>query len=149
MSNTPLPPQHRTALWRGVTEAAGRDEFCLQVCADCQSLQYPPREICRQCLGDELVWQAVDPAGTVQSWTRLHASGNDFFRDHLPWLTGSIKLQCGPVVFAHLTADCAKTGTGVRIVNRLDRSGQAVLIAIPENAELPITDKNICALLKE
>ena len=72
----------------------------LQVCRQCKAVQYPVREVCRNCLGAELITEPVDDRGSVLSWTRLHASLEPEFRDRLPLLVASIHLDAGPVVLA-------------------------------------------------
>ena len=51
-----LPPGSRSRAALGLTAAAALGRFELQVCATCKAVQYPPREICHVCLGDELIW---------------------------------------------------------------------------------------------
>src|ERR1700685_789046 len=43
-----------------------------------------------------------------------------------------IKLDCGPILVAHLHGDCASAPSRVRVVANLDRAGQATLVALPE-----------------
>src|ERR1700685_738554 len=43
-----------------------------------------------------------------------------------------IKLDCGPILVAHLHGDCAPPPARVRVSANLDRAGQAALVAIPE-----------------
>src|SRR5271155_1214932 len=51
-----LPPAARSRVALGLTAAAARGRFELQVCLDCGAVQYPPREICRSCLSHRLAW---------------------------------------------------------------------------------------------
>ena len=74
----------------------------LQHCSKCRHINYPVRELCGNCLADSLVWQSVDGAGTVQSLTALHYPLEKNFSHHLPWRIASVKLDAGPVAFAHL-----------------------------------------------
>ena len=69
-----LPPmaRSRAALGLGVMAAQGR--FGLQVCADCEAVQYPPRDACGTCLSNDLPWQDVEPYGTVLSETTIRVS---------------------------------------------------------------------------
>ncbi|MFZ0073781.1 MAG: zinc ribbon domain-containing protein, partial [Xanthobacteraceae bacterium] len=41
----PLLPQGRSRTAQGLTAAAARGEFALQVCSQCGQVQYPPRDV--------------------------------------------------------------------------------------------------------
>lgn len=126
-----LPPSPRSRSAHGLTRAAAGGQFSLQVCAICNAVQYPPREVCGHCLSHELAWQNVNPFGVLAASTTLHHSNDLYFRERLPWRIGTVRLDAGPSVVAHVHQDCAD-GTRVRLVLRLDRAGQAVMIALPE-----------------
>jgi NAD(P)-dependent dehydrogenase (short-subunit alcohol dehydrogenase family)/uncharacterized OB-fold protein len=127
-----LPPGLRSRVALGLTAAAARGRFELQVCRDCGTVQYPPREACRVCLSHRLDWRAQDGAGELVSETLLHHSNELFYRERMPWRLGLIKLDCGPLIVAHLHGDCAAAPTRVRVSLHLDRAGQAALVALPE-----------------
>ena len=120
---TVKPPGKRTLLWQPITEAAANERFVLQVCESCQSVQYPPREVCGHCLSQNLKWQDVDSEGVVVSHTRIHASLDPFFAT--PTKVCSVKLDCGPVVLAHAGEVDIKTGIRVCVKNAMDESGQS------------------------
>jgi NAD(P)-dependent dehydrogenase (short-subunit alcohol dehydrogenase family)/uncharacterized OB-fold protein len=126
------PPGIRSRVALGLTAAAARGRFELQVCRDCAKVQYPPREACHACLSHRLDWRVQDGVGELVSETVLRHSHELFFRERMPWRLGMIKLDCGPVVIAHLHGDCPSAPGRVRVRASLDRAGQAVLIAIPE-----------------
>ncbi|MBV6305498.1 SDR family NAD(P)-dependent oxidoreductase [Candidimonas humi] len=128
-----LPPATRSRRALGLTAAAAAGRFDLQTCADCGTVQYPPREVCRNCLSEHLEWRAVDPAGTLLASTTLHHSNDLYFRERLPWRIGTVRMAAGPSVIAHVHGDC-KDGEPVRLSLKLDRSGQAVMIALPAQA---------------
>ena len=127
-----LPPGVRSRVALGLTAAAARGRFELQVCRDCGTVQYPPREACRVCLSHRLDWRAQDGTGELVSETLLHHSNELFYRERMPWRLGLIKLDCGPLIVAHLHGDCAAAPTRVRVSLHLDRAGQAALVALPE-----------------
>ena len=129
------PPVKRSSLWRHVNQAAAAGLFKLPVCRTCGRVHYPPQEFCRACLGDDWAWEAVSDAGTVLSWTVSHASLNPFFKARLPLRVGSVKLDCGPVLLAHLAAACSSAGSRVRVRGRPDPSGQVVFFAAPPEDE--------------
>jgi NAD(P)-dependent dehydrogenase (short-subunit alcohol dehydrogenase family)/uncharacterized OB-fold protein len=127
-----LPPAGRSRVALGLTAAAARGCFELQVCRDCNTVQYPPRESCRQCLSLRLDWRAQDGVGELLSQTTLWHSHELFYRERMPWRLGMVRLACGPVVVAHLHSDCAPPPSRVRVRAVLDRAGQGTLVALPE-----------------
>jgi NAD(P)-dependent dehydrogenase (short-subunit alcohol dehydrogenase family)/uncharacterized OB-fold protein len=127
-----LPPGARSRVALGLTAAAARSAFELQVCRDCGTVQYPPREACRKCLSHRLDWRAQDGAGELISETTLHHSNEVFYRERMPWRLGVIKLDSGPVVVAHLHGDCPAAPARVHVRAGLDKAGQAALIAVPQ-----------------
>ncbi len=127
-----LPPAARSRVAHGLTAAAALGRFELQACGDCGTVQYPPREVCRQCLSDRLAWRPQSNGGELLSETLVRHSLELFFRERAPWRVGIVKLDCGPAVVAHLQADVPPAPARVRTEARLDRSGQAVLVALPQ-----------------
>ena len=53
------PPEMRSRASLGLSAAAAEGRFALQVCADCGTVQYPPRDACQNCLSTDLPWQDV------------------------------------------------------------------------------------------
>jgi NAD(P)-dependent dehydrogenase (short-subunit alcohol dehydrogenase family)/uncharacterized OB-fold protein len=145
MTMTDLPPRNRGRGGRRLTAAAAFGRFELAVCAVCGTVQYPVREICGECLSDDLSWRDVPDAGTLLALTTVHHSVDPFFARHTPVRIGSVQLDAGPIVLALLTAACGAPGIRVRILNRLDRSGEAVLVATASGdteETMPIPDPN-------
>jgi len=127
-----LPPGARSRVALGLTAAAAEGRFALQVCRDCGAVQYPPREACHACLSVRLDWRAQDGAGELLADTVLHHSNDLFFRERLPWRLGLVWLDAGPAVVAHLHGDVPPAPARVRVTARLDRAGQAVVVALPD-----------------
>ncbi len=126
-----LPPWSRSRVAQGLTAAAAFGRFELQVCQDCQAVQYPPQEACRTCLSERLQWKPQSGAGELLSETKLHHSNDLFFRERLPWRLGWVRLDAGPALMVHLHGEVRAAPARVRVGARLDRAGQAVLIAFP------------------
>jgi NAD(P)-dependent dehydrogenase (short-subunit alcohol dehydrogenase family)/uncharacterized OB-fold protein len=131
-----LPPAARSRVALGLTAAAAMGRFELQQCQDCAAVLYPPREACVRCAGVRLRWREQGGDGTLLAGTTLHHSNDLFFRERLPWRLGLVKLDAGPTLMVHLPGAAPALTDGaaprVRIAARLDRAGQAVLIALPE-----------------
>ena len=125
------PPGNRSREAHGLTAMAAAGRFALQTCADCGTVQYPPRQICGRCLGDALEWRDLAPGGTLLAETVLAHSNDLFFRDRLPWRLGVVAADAGPSMVAHLAEDCV-AGERVRLVLAIDRAGNAAVTARPE-----------------
>jgi NAD(P)-dependent dehydrogenase (short-subunit alcohol dehydrogenase family)/uncharacterized OB-fold protein len=126
-----LPPGGRSRVALGLTAAAALGRFELQLCRDCGAVQYPPREACHACLSERLAWREQDGSGELLAQTRLHHSNDLFFRERLPWRLGMVRLDAGPTVVVHLHGEVSAAPARVRVGARLDRAGQAVLVAFP------------------
>jgi NAD(P)-dependent dehydrogenase (short-subunit alcohol dehydrogenase family)/uncharacterized OB-fold protein len=131
-----LPPSIRGRVALGLTAAAAEGRLALQVCGRCATVQYPPREVCGQCLSPDLPWRDQDGGGQLLALTVLRHSNDLYFRERLPWRIGMVRLDTGPTLIVHLHGDVGKAPCRVRVGARLDRAGQAVLIAFPDQ-EVP------------
>lgn len=137
MSSHPLhPPRARTRLWHEITKGARHDQLMLQQCGACGTVQYPPREICGQCLSTTLDWTTIDGMGHVLSHTVLRTSLDPWFRDHLPITVALVKLAAGPVLYAFAPHPIA-AGTAVRVRAVIDPSGEAVLHVEETESHVP------------
>jgi NAD(P)-dependent dehydrogenase (short-subunit alcohol dehydrogenase family)/uncharacterized OB-fold protein len=125
-----LPPTARSRAALRFTAAAAEGRFELQTCADCATLQYPPRAVCVNCLSHRLEWRAVSGEGELNAATTLHHANELYFRERMPMRLGAVKLDAGPVVLTHVHGDCV-VPSRVRVRAHLDKSGQAALIALP------------------
>src|SRR5687767_4999727 len=135
-----LPPAARSRVALGLTAAAALGRFELQQCRDCGSVQYPPREACQRCLSIRLAWKSQSGQGELLAATVLHHSNDLFFRERLPWRLGLVRLASGPTVVAHLHGDVPEAPAKVRVAARLDRAGQAVLVALPDKETPDMAD---------
>ena len=144
-----LPPAERSQFAAGLTQAAERGEFALQVCDDCGAVQYPPREACRSCLSVRLEWRRQDGGGELIAATTLRHSNEPYFRRRLPWRIALVRLDVGPVVIVHLHRNCVPPRSRVRVRACIDKAGQAALVALPpvgtaNLADDPIMREMIC-----
>jgi NAD(P)-dependent dehydrogenase (short-subunit alcohol dehydrogenase family)/uncharacterized OB-fold protein len=115
-----------------MTAAAAEGRFELQQCDDCGAVQYPPREACHRCLSSHLKWREQSGEGELLSQTTLAHSNDLFFRERLPWRLGLVRLDAGATLMLHLHGDVPDAPARVKVGARLDRAGQAVLIAFPD-----------------
>lgn len=126
-----LPPWSRSRVAMGLTVAAAEGRFELQVCDDCGTVQYPPREACCACVSPRLTWRPQTGAGQLLATTTLHHSNDLFFRERLPWRLGLVHLDAGPTLMVHLHGDVGDQPQRVTVGARLDRAGRAVVIGFP------------------
>jgi NAD(P)-dependent dehydrogenase (short-subunit alcohol dehydrogenase family)/uncharacterized OB-fold protein len=137
---TPTLPPHarsRQAVVFSTAAAAGR--LRLQTCADCEHVIYPPRELCPKCWSMELAWRDIADGGELVSETTLRTSVNTYFRERMPWRIGTVKLDAGPVVLAHVHGDVDEFAR-VKMIARTDKSGQGVLMALPAKETANMAD---------
>jgi len=135
-----LPPSTRSRVALGLTAAAAEGRFELQVCGDCASVQYPPREACHHCLSPRLQWRPQSGEGVLLGATTLHHSNDLFFRERLPWRLGLVRLDSGPSVIVHLHGEVGDAPAPVRVGACLDRAGQGVLIGLPRAGSEHMSD---------
>ncbi len=142
-----VPPWARGRVALHLTAAAAEGRFELQVCADCHTVQYPPREACVHCLSPRLQWRAQSGSARLLARTTLHHSNDLFFRERLPWQLGLVQLDAGPTLVVHLHGDVGAVEPGattrVTVGARLDRAGRAVLIAFPTEETPHMADDTV------
>jgi NAD(P)-dependent dehydrogenase (short-subunit alcohol dehydrogenase family)/uncharacterized OB-fold protein len=125
-----LPPAVRSRAAQGLTAAAALGRFKLQVCPKCAAVHYPPVDVCGQCLRADPPWRDVSPLGTLAAASFTVVSNDPYFRERSPWRIGTVRLDCGPSVIAHLHRACTVEGR-VRLAAKIDRGGAPVMFALP------------------
>lgn len=133
MTGSAVPPRVRSSTALGLLRGVAAGRLMLQRCAECATVQYPPRDACRACLGADLPWTEVEPGGEVLASTVVRASTEDYFRERSPWPVGLIQADCGPQLVTHLSMNVL-AGRRVRVEPVADPSGRPVLMALPESS---------------
>ncbi|WP_067672458.1 Zn-ribbon domain-containing OB-fold protein [Nocardia miyunensis] len=72
-----------TPHWEGLRVG----ELRIPQCEDCANWIWPTRPICPRCHGFRVSWKAVEPTGTIFSWTRTWQLFEPEFSGHLPFVT--------------------------------------------------------------
>jgi uncharacterized OB-fold protein len=80
--------------WEGLAEG----KLLIQRCASCSTWQWGPEWICHECLGFDLVFEQVEPAGTLYSYERVWHPVHPALRDQGPYLIGLVALDGAPGV---------------------------------------------------
>ena len=131
-------PAGRSRAAHLLTRAAAEGRFALQRCGECRQFCYPAHDVCPHCLSVDLALEDAPSGGVLVSSTAVGVPADVYFRERAPWRIGLIKLDCGPIVVAHLHEECADEDK-VRMSLHLDKSGQAAAFASPvrqtENAQ--------------
>ena len=79
--------------WRGTREG----KLVIQKCGDCGTYRWPPRVACRKCKSTHTVWEAVDPRGTLYTYTVVgRATAKGF--PNVPYAVGFVALDAIPHV---------------------------------------------------
>ena len=68
--------------WDGLNDG----ELRLQKCVPCDAFQWGPEWICHRCLGEDLEWVAVEPAGTIYSWERVWHAVTPALAEAVPYI---------------------------------------------------------------
>lgn len=125
-----LPPGARSRKAIAFSTAAAEGRLALQTCTACGEVIYPAREICPKCWSMDLPWQDIPDGGELIAETTLRTSVNTYFRERMPWRIGTVRLDAGPLVLAHVHGDVGEYER-VKMIARTDKSGQGVLLALP------------------
>ncbi|QIB64143.1 Zn-ribbon domain-containing OB-fold protein [Kineobactrum salinum] len=104
--------------------------FACQRCRDCGTRQYPPRALCRACLGEALEWSRVRGSTQLLAATRLHVSMHPFFRAGAPWAVGLLCVADGLCVYAFLEDGPCSPGESLTLYQAADPVGEAVVLAL-------------------
>ena len=123
-----LPPDARSRAGHALSAMAAWGELRLQTCAECSTVCYPPRDVCPSCLGVDLPWRPIDPRGEIAAASTVRTSIDPYFRRLTPWPVCTVRLPAGVSVIAHRHGDAS---CAVNLAPRLDRAGNAAMIALP------------------
>jgi len=133
------PPGARSRKAVAFSTAAAEGRFMLQVCAECSDVIYPAREICPKCWSMDVPWRDIADGGELIAETTLRTSVNTYFRERIPWRIGTVRLDAGPLVLAHIHGDVGEYGR-IKMIARTDKSGQGVMLALPEKETANMAD---------
>ncbi|MBI3213817.1 MAG: OB-fold domain-containing protein [Mycobacterium sp.] len=75
--------------WDGLREGVLR----IQRCAQCRTWIWSPRPICPSCHSFDTRWEAVQPVGTIYSWTRTWQPFAPESTGHLPYTVVLVELR--------------------------------------------------------
>jgi uncharacterized OB-fold protein len=114
----PLPEHYPEAerFWRAATE----EKLLLRECADCGLIYHYPRDVCPDCLHDDVAWVESEGTGHVYSYTVVHQL-QGWPEEDLPLLLAYVELDEGLQMLT-LLVDCSpgevEVGVPVKVVFR-------------------------------
>lgn len=79
-------------------DAAVDAVLLLQRCNICEAYLWPLREICTECLSEDLKWEAGSGSGTVHSFVIMHRLFHPAFQNDVPYNLTVVELEEGPRV---------------------------------------------------
>ena len=85
--------------------AARERRLVVQRCVGCQTLRFPPRELCSTCLATKATWEQVSGRGEIFSYNVMHQIYHPGFANEVPYAVVVIKLAEGPKMTSNLV-DC-------------------------------------------
>lgn len=133
------PPKQRTHLGQRFSAANLPGTLVMQRCSHCGHVQYPPTELCSECLADGLLFTDIAVEGVLLQLSDLHHSLWEFFKRRMKrnsWRIGSVKLNAGPTLFCHLADRDLTAGSPVQVFSHTDASQSTVLIAVAMNHDV-------------
>jgi uncharacterized OB-fold protein len=80
-------------------EALRHREVRVQRCASCGTHRFPAARFCPQCRSETSQWQAVAPAGILETWCVFHRSYFDGLP--VPYTVIQVRLDCGIRLFSN------------------------------------------------
>ena len=104
----------------------------LPVCTSCGKTQYPVREICGECLSDQLEWLEIRAEGELLASVPLYHSLEEFFQERLPWPIGSVRLEDGTVMMVNPRRGTYATRHGSQPFGRTGLQGPHCLLGPQE-----------------
>ncbi|WP_417248653.1 SDR family oxidoreductase [Celeribacter sp.] len=131
-----LPPDVRSVPSLGLLPGAAEGRFALQKCTGCGTFIYPVRDVCPNCLGQNLIFDDAPRGGELLAATVIDITADPYYRQRPPMRQGLVKSDAGVEMVAILHGDCPDTGR-VRLSLKLDRAGNAVVFAHPETGGGP------------
>lgn len=95
LAELPRPIPYPTPTAQPFWDALARDELSLQHCRACGAWVHYPRRRCSTCMSEDLAWEAVEPAGTIHTFTVTRRPTAVVFADQMPQVLAIVELGNG------------------------------------------------------
>jgi uncharacterized OB-fold protein len=109
--------------------ATARGILLLRRCDHCGSAIWYPRPFCPVCGSLNTSWSEASGKGTIYSFTVVHRSGLEGYRDALPYVVAYVELEEGPRVMTNIVGcepDEVEIGMAVQVVFHDTGQGSAL-----------------------
>jgi len=82
-------------------------------CTDCETIVFPPVEVCPDCMSENVERRRIADRGMLYSWSVVHVAPRGWT---VPYIAAYVDLPDGVRVFAHLVeADSAKLSMDMKV----------------------------------
>lgn len=109
--------------------ATAKGKLLLRHCNRCDNIIWYPRYLCPICSSFDTSWSEASGSGIVYSFTVVHRSTADGFREATPYIIAYVELTEGPRVMTNIVdceSDIVKIGMPVQIVFHDTGKGSAL-----------------------
>lgn len=89
----PVPHAEPTDVSTPFWASCAKGSLTFQRCAACRAVNFPPVEICRDCLKADLAWEPSAGRGVLRSWTVVHRPVTPAFE--VPYAPAIVELDEG------------------------------------------------------
>jgi uncharacterized OB-fold protein len=96
--------------------AATRERrLVMQQCDQCESLRWPPRDTCPECLEPGGTWTEIGMGGTIWSFVVYHRAFHPSLKAAVPYNVALVQLDAGPTVVTSVEAPIEQLEIGKRV----------------------------------
>jgi len=93
-------------------QACQRGELCLQKCAQCAHVRFPPAVLCPRCLSEDFTWAKTSGRGKIYTWIVVHRPQHPAFYEDVPYNVAIVELDEGPRLHARVVG-CANESLAI------------------------------------
>jgi len=113
----PIPSTLARPFW----DALRAGELRLQNCRNCGRFNHPPKIVCPRCHGRDFEWKAVEPRGTIYSYTIVHRAPIPAFKAEVPYAVALVDIAGTEVrLLASLAAPLDQISVGLPVTVEFD-----------------------------
>lgn len=94
----PVPTAETRHYWDGCNEG----ELRVQQCTDCGNIQFYPRVICANCMGNNIEWISSTGMGKIVSFSIVRRAVSKAYEGDVPYVVALIELDEGPVMMTNI-----------------------------------------------